>query len=115
MEKFMFELVEDGIGGMIIDFGMIIMYLEEVVFNILKREFIFWMSLLVDELGFIGFDLCYMLFNEVKNLVVFKFVFYFKGVDLEFFGENYMVEDLSMGVLCLVMGKFNGMFIFGNF
>ncbi|KAF8100846.1 hypothetical protein N665_0214s0007 [Sinapis alba] len=115
MEKSMFELAEDGTGGMIIDSGTTITYLEEVVFNTLKKEFSSRMSLPVDESGSTGLDLCYTLPYEAKNIAVPKLVFHFKGADLELPGENYMVEDPSTGVLCLAMGKSNGMSIFGNF
>ncbi|CAN8272675.1 unnamed protein product [Cochlearia groenlandica] len=115
IEKSSFDLAEDGTGGMIIDSGTTITYLEETVFNALRKEFVSRMSLLVDNSGSTGFDLCFTLPNVEKNIAVPKLIFHFKGANLELPGENYMVEDPSTGVLCLAMGSSKGMSIFGNF
>ncbi|CAH8266588.1 unnamed protein product [Arabidopsis lyrata] len=114
VEKSTFELSEDGTGGMIIDSGTTITYLEETAFKVLKEEFTSRMSLPVDDSGSTGLDLCFKLPNAAKNIAVPKLIFHFKGADLELPGENYMVADSSTGVLCLAMGSSNGMSIFGN-
>uniref|UniRef100_A0A1J3CNV0 Aspartic proteinase nepenthesin-2 n=1 Tax=Noccaea caerulescens TaxID=107243 RepID=A0A1J3CNV0_NOCCA len=114
LEKSTFELAEDGTGGMIIDSGTTITYLEEGAFNALKKEFSSRMSLPVDDSGSTGLDLCFTLPDTAKKIAVPKLIFHFKGADLELPGENYMVADSSTGVLCLAMGSSNGMSIFGN-
>ncbi|CAN7026456.1 hypothetical protein IGI04_024949 [Brassica rapa subsp. trilocularis] len=114
IEKSTFELAEDGTGGMIIDSGTTITYLEEDAFKALSKEFTSRMSLPVDDSGSTGLDLCFTLPSNAKKIAVPKLVFHFKDADLELPGENYMVADSSTGVLCLAMGSSNGMSIFGN-
>ncbi|XP_010514086.1 PREDICTED: aspartic proteinase nepenthesin-1-like [Camelina sativa] len=114
VEKSNFELTEDGTGGMIIDSGTTITYLEESAFKELKEEFTSRMSLPVDDSGSTGLDLCFKLPNVEKDIAVPKLIFHFKGADLELPGENYMVADSSTGLLCLAMGSSNRMSIFGN-
>ncbi|KAL1215317.1 Aspartic proteinase nepenthesin-2 [Cardamine amara subsp. amara] len=114
LEKSTFELAEDGTGGMIIDSGTTITYLEEAAFTVLKEEFSSRMSLPVDDSGSTGLDLCFTLPTEAKKIAVPKLIFHFKGASLELPGENYMVADSSTGVLCLAMASSKGMSIFGN-
>ncbi|CAH2045660.1 unnamed protein product [Thlaspi arvense] len=114
IEKSTFELAEDGTGGMIIDSGTTITYLEDSAFRTLAEEFSSRMSLPVDDSRSTGLDLCFTLPDVAKNIAVPKLIFHFKGADLELPGENYMVADSSTGVLCLAMGSSNGMSIFGN-
>ncbi|KFK33485.1 hypothetical protein AALP_AA5G019300 [Arabis alpina] len=114
LEKSTFELTEDGTGGMIIDSGTTITYLEETAFTALKEEFTSRMSLPVDDSRTTGLDLCFKLPDVAKEIAVPKLIFHFKGAKLELPAENYMVADSSTGVLCLAMGSSNGMSIFGN-
>ncbi|KAM7511811.1 hypothetical protein LguiB_010686 [Lonicera macranthoides] len=58
----------------------------------------------------IGFDLCFDLpLDFGGKMVVPKLKFHFKGVDLELLSENYMVADLSTGVVCLAMAASDSM------
>ncbi|GAU19531.1 hypothetical protein TSUD_303440 [Trifolium subterraneum] len=86
IEKSTFDVSDDGSGGVIIDSGTTITYIEENAFDTLKKEFISQTKLPVDK----------------------------SGGDLELPGENYMIADSSLGVGCLAMGASNGMSIFGN-
>lgn len=114
IEKSTFEVSDDGSGGMIIDSGTTITYIEENAFHSLKKEFISQTNLPVDESGSTGLDVCFSLPSGKTQVEIPKLVFHFKGGDLELAGENYMIGDSSLGVACLAMGASNGMSIFGN-
>ncbi|KAH7566112.1 hypothetical protein ACOSP7_022396 [Xanthoceras sorbifolium] len=111
-----FALQDDGTGGLIIDSGTTITYIEKSAFDTLKKEFISQTKLSVDDSGSTGLDLCFHLpsSDDSKQVEVPKLVFHFDGADLELPSENYMVGDSSMGVVCLAMGSSSGMSIFGN-
>lgn len=109
-----FDLQEDGTGGLIIDSGTTITYLEETAFEALKSEFISQTKLSVDESGTTGLDLCFKLPSGADQVEVPKLKFHFQGGDLDLPGENYMIGDSGLGVVCLAMGSSSGMSIFGN-
>ncbi|KAL8546761.1 hypothetical protein ACS0TY_006471 [Phlomoides rotata] len=113
IDKTTFALKGDGTGGMIIDSGTTITYLEESGFRAVKKEFVRQVQLPVDDSNETGLDLCFTLPAGAQNVEVPKLVFHFKGADLDLPGENYMIAD-SSGVACLAMGSSNGMSIFGN-
>lgn len=114
IKKSRLALRDDGTGGMIIDSGTTITYLEESVFELVKTEFVKLVKLPVDESNGTGLDLCFTLPSSGETTVeVPKLVFHFRGADVELPGENYMIGDPS-GVACLAMGASSGMSIFGN-
>ncbi|KAI5672291.1 hypothetical protein M9H77_12655 [Catharanthus roseus] len=112
-----FKINDDGSGGMIIDSGTTITYLEKSAFDLVKKEFISHVKLPVDDSGSTGLDLCFTLpssnTNDI-NIEVPKLIFHFKGLDVDLPGENYIIADSSLGVACLAMGSSSGMSIFGN-
>ncbi|KAJ7945152.1 aspartic proteinase nepenthesin-1 [Quillaja saponaria] len=116
LDKLTFDLEDDGSGGLIIDSGTTITYLEESAFRILKKEFISKTKLPLDTSGLTGLDVCFYLPSDhsSQKLKIPKLVFHFKGGDLELPGENYMVVDSDLGVACLAMGAASDMSIFGN-
>lgn len=114
IKKDLFTLSDDGTGGMIIDSGTTITYLEESAFDQVKKAFTSQMKLQLDDSGSAGLDLCFKLPKDTTTLKVPKFVFHFKEADLDLPSENYMIGDSNMGILCLAMGKSSGMSIFGN-
>ncbi|KAI9165935.1 hypothetical protein LWI28_023179 [Acer negundo] len=115
IKKSTFALQDDGTGGLIIDSGTTITYLEKSAFDKVKKEFISQIKLSVDDSGSTGLDLCFHLPSDnSENIDVPKLVFHFEGADLELPSENYMVGDSSMGVVCLAIGSSSGMSIFGN-
>ncbi|KAA8531100.1 hypothetical protein F0562_005809 [Nyssa sinensis] len=114
IKKSTFALNEDGSGGLIIDSGTTVTYLEESAFDLVKKEFISQIQLSVDNSGSTGLDLCFTLPSGTTGVEVPKLVFHFAGADLELPGENYMIADSSVGLLCLAMGSSSGMSIFGN-
>lgn len=109
-----FALQDDGTGGLIIDSGTTITYLEEKAFDLVKKEFISQMKLPVDKSGSTGLELCFGLPSGSTEVDVPKLVFHFDGADLDLPGENYMIGDSNSGVVCLAMGSSSGMSIFGN-
>lgn len=104
----------DGTGGMIIDSGTTITYLEESAFDELKTEFVSQTKLPVDDSGSMGLDVCFKLPSNADSVEVPKLLFNFEGGSLDLPAENYMIADSSMGVVCLAMGSSQGMSIFGN-
>ncbi|KAJ9671128.1 hypothetical protein PVL29_027222 [Vitis rotundifolia] len=115
IEKSTFSIQNDGSGGLIIDSGTTITYLEDSAFAALKKEFISQMKLDVDESGSTGLDLCFTLPPDASTVDVPQLVFHFEGADLKLPAENYIIGDSGLGVLCLTMGSSSGMSIFGNF
>ncbi|XWS41245.1 hypothetical protein CRYUN_Cryun17cG0064700 [Craigia yunnanensis] len=114
VKKSTFALQDDGTGGLIIDSGTTIMYLEESAFDVVKKEFISQMKLSVDNSGSTGLELCFSLPSGSTQEDVPKLVFHFDGADLDLPGENYMIAYSSLGLMCLAMGSSTGMSIFGN-
>lgn len=114
IKKSTFALNEDGSGGVIIDSGTTITYLEESAFHEVKKEFISQVKLKVDKSGSTGLDLCFTLPADTTDVEIPNLVFHFQGADLDLPGENYMIADSSVGVVCLAMGGSSGMSIFGN-
>ncbi|XP_022773823.1 aspartic proteinase nepenthesin-1-like [Durio zibethinus] len=114
IKKSTFALQDDGTGGLIIDSGTTITYLEESAFDLVKKEFTSQMKLSVDNSGSTGLELCFSLPSGSTQVDVPKLVFHFDGADLDLPGENYMIADSSSGVICLAMGSSTGMSIFGN-
>ncbi|XVF58886.1 hypothetical protein PTKIN_Ptkin07bG0102000 [Pterospermum kingtungense] len=114
IKKSTFALEDDGTGGLIIDSGTTITYLEESAFDVVKKEFISQMKLSVDDSGSTGLELCFRLPSGSTEIDVPKLVFHFDGADLDLPGENYMISDSTLGVICLAMGSSSGMSIFGN-
>ncbi|PKI72639.1 hypothetical protein CRG98_007016 [Punica granatum] len=114
IKKSTFSLQSDGSGGLIIDSGTTITYLEESAFDLVKKEFISQTKLSVDKSGTAGLDLCFTLPSGSAQVEVPKLVFHFEGADLDLPGDNYMIADSSVGLMCLAMGSSSGMSIFGN-
>ncbi|XP_019417869.1 PREDICTED: aspartic proteinase nepenthesin-1 [Lupinus angustifolius] len=114
IEKSTFEVGNDGSGGLIIDSGTTITYLEEGAFSELKKEFTYQTNLPIDNSGAEGLDLCFTLPTDATQVEIPKLVFHFKGGDLVLPAENYIIADSNLGVACLAMGASSGMSIFGN-
>ena len=111
-----FALQDDGTGGLIIDSGTSITYLDVSAYKVLKKAFLSQVKLQVADGSDVGLDLCYKLPADSSAYVkVPKLVFHFEGADLDLPGENYMVVDSSTGLLCLTVMGSTGMSIFGNF
>ncbi|XP_074311644.1 aspartic proteinase nepenthesin-1 [Silene latifolia] len=107
-------LNDDGSGGMIIDSGTTITYLEDKVFTQVKKAFTSQMNLPLDDSGSAGLDLCFKMPKDTSSLEVPKMIFHFKDANLDIPSENYLIGDTSIGILCLAMGSSSGMSILGN-
>ncbi|KAK4426735.1 Aspartic proteinase nepenthesin-1 [Sesamum alatum] len=115
INKSTFALNEDGSGGMIIDSGTTITYLEQSAFDLVKEEFTKQVQLPVDKSDQTGLELCFKVPSDAQSIEVPKLIFHFEdGADLDLPGENYIISD-SSGVACLAMGSSLGMSIFGNY
>lgn len=114
IEKSTFEVGDDGSGGVIIDSGTTITYIEQKAFESLKKEFISQTKLPVDNSSSTGLDVCFSLPSGSTQVEIPKLVFHFKGGDLVLPAENYIIGDSNLGVACLAMGASSGMSIFGN-
>lgn len=110
-----FALNSDGTGGLIIDSGTSITYLEEAGYKQVKKAFISQVKLPVADGSDVGLDLCFSLPSDTSSVEVPKLVFHFDGADLDLPGDNYMVLDSSTGLLCLTVMESNGLSILGNF
>ncbi|CAL9132129.1 unnamed protein product [Musa textilis] len=110
-----FAVQEDGSGGLIIDSGTSITYLEVAAYRRLKKAFLSQMQLPVADGSEIGLDLCFLAPSASSSVEVPKLVFHFDGADLQLPAENYMIMDSSDGSLCLTIMPSNGLSILGNF
>lgn len=111
-----FALQDDGTGGLIIDSGTSITYLDMSVYKVLKKAFLSQVKLQVADGSDVGLDLCFKMPSDSSaDVEVPKLLFHFEGADLDLPGENYVVLDSSTGLLCLTMMGSTGMSIFGNF
>ncbi|KAK4754214.1 hypothetical protein SAY87_002318 [Trapa incisa] len=110
-----FSLGDDGSGGLIIDSGTTITNLEESAFESVRREFISQTKLPVDSSGWSGLDLCFTLPSGTTQFEVPRLVLHFEGgSDLDLPGNNYMIGDSTLGLICLAMGASTGISILGN-
>ncbi|XP_043714720.1 aspartic proteinase nepenthesin-1 [Telopea speciosissima] len=107
-----FTIKEDGSGGMIVDSGTTLTYLEENGYKLVRKAFISGIKLPVSDIDS-GLDLCFDMPNET-DIEVPKLIFHFTGSDLILPVENYLMYDSSMGLLCLMMGPSTGLSVFGN-
>lgn len=112
-----FTIQDDGTGGVIVDSGTSITYLEVQGYRPLKKAFAAQMSLPTADGSGIGLDLCFQApAKGVDQVSVPKLVFHFDGgADLDLPAENYMVLDSGSGALCLTVMGSRGLSIIGNF
>ncbi|XP_062183731.1 aspartic proteinase nepenthesin-1-like [Phragmites australis] len=112
-----FTIQDDGTGGVIVDSGTSITYLEVQGYRALKKAFAAQMSLPTADGSGIGLDLCFQApAKGVDQVSVPKLVFHFDGgADLDLPAENYMVLDSGSGALCLTVMGSRGLSIIGNF
>ncbi|KAL5727830.1 saccharopepsin [Ranunculus cassubicifolius] len=107
-----FAIKADGTGGVVIDSGTTITYLEQIGYDAVKKAFLAQVNLTVADSTDVGLDLCFSLPSDASNVIVPKLIFHFDGADLDLPSENYMISE--MGLLCLAMGGSDGISIFGN-
>ncbi|XP_078166145.1 aspartic proteinase nepenthesin-1-like [Carex rostrata] len=110
-----FALDSDGTGGLIIDSGTSITYLEFEGYKLVKKAFTSQMQLPVADGSDVGLDLCFTAPSDTSSVVVPKFIFHFDGADLDLPADNYIIADSTSGLLCLTVMGSRGMSILGNF
>ncbi|XP_057813909.2 aspartic proteinase nepenthesin-1-like [Cryptomeria japonica] len=111
-----FDLQSDGNGGMIIDSGTTITYLDEPAYSPMKKAIQSAIDLTPVDGSSTGLDLCYG--TSSSDVILPTLVFNFKGgVDYELPADNVFIQ-ISENLLCLAMlGKPSGNgfpSIFGN-
>ncbi|WOK96185.1 aspartic proteinase nepenthesin-2-like [Canna indica] len=110
-----FALQEDGTGGLIIDSGTSITYLEVAGYRQLKKAFLSQVQLPVADGSDVGLDVCFSTPAGSSGVEVPKLTFHFDGADMELPAENYMIMDTSSGLMCLTILGSRGLSILGNF
>ncbi|KAE8799534.1 Aspartic proteinase nepenthesin-1 [Hordeum vulgare] len=111
-----FAVQDDGTGGVIVDSGTSITYLELQGYRALKKAFAAQMKLPAADGSGIGLDTCFEApASGVDQVEVPKLVFHLDGADLDLPAENYMVLDSGSGALCLTVMGSRGLSIIGNF
>ncbi|GFQ05211.1 aspartic proteinase nepenthesin-1 [Phtheirospermum japonicum] len=112
-----FAIRKDGLGGLIIDSGTTLTYLEESAFDQVKRELTRQLGLNTTDKNDTGLDLCFNITSHDVKMVKFpSFVFHFlNGVNLNLRHKNYFITDSEEGVGCLAMEASSGFSILGNF
>lgn len=100
-----FAIQDDGTGGVIVDSGTSITYLEVRGYRALRKAFAAQMTLPEADGSGVGLDLCFRAPAQgVDQVEVPKLVFHFDGgADLDLPAENYMVMDAGSGALCLTV------------
>jgi Xylanase inhibitor N-terminal/Xylanase inhibitor C-terminal len=110
-----FQMTENGSGGLIIDSGTTVTALEERAFIIVARAFMSQIKLPQVNGAKIGLSLCFSLpEGGIKSVNIPKMIFHFDGADMDLPLENYMVEDRMNKLLCLGMVSTRGISILGN-
>ncbi|PQQ02585.1 aspartic proteinase nepenthesin-1 [Prunus yedoensis var. nudiflora] len=100
IEKDTFALGDDGNGGLIIDSGTTLTYIEEGAFDLLKTEFTSQIKLAeADATDTVGLEVCFKLPEDDGSgkVEVPKLVFHFKNADLDLPAENYIIADTDVG------------------
>lgn len=111
---FVFQFDLYGNGGIIFDFGIMIMRLEVRVYIVVRDVFCVVIMYLIFVVDFKIFDMCYdfMGMNFISVLIV---MFYFQGdVDMRFLFFNYIVLVSNNNIFCFVFVVFMGFFVIGN-
>lgn len=109
-----FDLKSDGNGGLIIDSGTTVTYLEQTGYDHVKKALMPLIHLPQADGSSIGLDLCYQHHSGSSIPKLPVITFHFKGADYYLAKENYIFVD-SSGIMCLAMLPSYGMSIFGNF
>ncbi|KAG8371555.1 hypothetical protein BUALT_Bualt13G0100100 [Buddleja alternifolia] len=106
-----FEIQPDGSGGMFIDSGTTLTFLEESAFNLVKEEFSNQIKLPINFDG--DLELCFTLPAQGEPFEVPRLKLHFQGADLELSPENYFIAlDDNLG--CLAMVSSRDISVFGN-
>lgn len=109
-----FSITANGTGGLIIDSGTTVTMLVDPAYAELKRAFELQMNLPAANGSAYEDDICFTYGSEAVQVP--RLVFHFEGADMDLPTENYIVEDSSVGLLCVAVMRSNSTSsIFGNF
>jgi hypothetical protein len=108
-----FDLQSDGSGGLIIDSGTTVTYLEQTGYDVVKEAVRSSINLPQVDGSSIGLDLCYKQQSGPSSSDFPTITFHFKGANFNLPKENYIFAD-SSGILCLAMLPTNDISILGN-
>ena len=109
-----FAIKKDGTGGLIVDCGTSITFLEMEGYRMMREELLSQVDLPLGDSSSVGLDLCFQV-TSAALVQLPTIVFHFEGADLELAPENYMVQDAGSGLLCLAVMGSSGLSILGNF
>ncbi|KAH7840087.1 hypothetical protein Vadar_012425 [Vaccinium darrowii] len=108
-----FALNPDGLGGVIVDSGTTITFLEFNAYILVREQFISQVQLpLVDAFNETGLDLCFKVPSDPFSVQFPSLVFQFQNASLNFPTANYIIGDSR--IACLAMAPSFGFSIFGN-
>jgi len=108
-----FALNPDGFGGVIVDSGTTITFLEFSAYILVREQFISQVQLpVVDAFNETGLDLCFQLPSDPFSVNIPSLVFQFQNASLNFPTGNYIIGNSS--IACLAMAPSFGFSIFGN-
>jgi hypothetical protein len=112
-----FDIQSDGSGGLIIDSGTTLTYLQQTAYDAVKKAMMSSINLPQADGSSVGLDLC---FNQQgsSNPGFPSVTFHFKGADYDVPKENYLFPDSTNDIVCLAMLPTNSdlgnIAIFGN-
>nr|CAD1827055.1 unnamed protein product [Ananas comosus var. bracteatus] len=112
-----FALQQNGTGGVFIDSGTSFTQLTTVAYKLVRSAFLSQVKLPVANGTAEGFDLCFSLPSSPSAKVdVPKLIFHLEGADMDLPRDNYMLQDSTMGLMCLAMfDSGSEISIIGNF
>ena len=111
-----FDLQSDGSGGVIIDPGTAVTFLQSDAYDVLKEALNSSINLPQSYANDVGLDLCYRPQQSDSSSADFPTItFHFKGADYDLPKENYIYSDDMSGVICLAMLPSSYTSIFGNY
>lgn len=113
-----FAINGDGSGGMIIDSGTWLTYLEYSAYDKVADAFTAQIkNMNTTDQSLFDLDLCYELppKSTPDTLNLPKLIFHFQGADLELPPGNYFGVDSDTSSICLMMAESSGLSVFGNF
>ncbi|GAB2215351.1 hypothetical protein Droror1_Dr00019734 [Drosera rotundifolia] len=108
-----FALSPDGSGGVIVDSGTTFFYLAADGYDVVSQEVAKQIELEQVEAEYeMGLNPCWEIPESEYQYPTMTL--HFNGADLVLPGENYLVDEPALGVICLAVLPSNGLSIFGD-
>ncbi|CAD6245463.1 unnamed protein product [Miscanthus lutarioriparius] len=116
IDPLVFAINDDGTGGVIIDSGTSITWLQQDAYEAVRRGLVSAIPLPATNDTDIGLDTCFQ-WPPPPNVTVTvpDFVFHFDGANMTLPPENYMLIASTTGYLCLAMAPTGVGTIIGNY